>query len=176
MLGRAVNSVLKHNLPAYPWGNALPVLRNADFKICNLECVISDRGQPWPDKAFNFRSDPKNVKVLKTANFSPVSVANNHTLDFGVEALEQSLNILKRNRVNFAGAGIDAVEELVSGKQTHDFPLTFERGKQLGLNISDNVPKVIDQLMALYTQPPLEKRSVEYIPTPYIPTVPKRSE
>ncbi len=110
MLGRTVNAVLKHNHYSYPWGNTRPVLKSADFKICNLECVISDVGQPWPKKAFNFRTDPKNIEVLEIANFSPVSLANNHSLDFGAQALEQSLNILKQNLVNFAGAGVDSIE------------------------------------------------------------------
>lgn len=110
MLGRTVNAILKQKTPEFPWGDTLAILKSADFKICNLECVISDLGEPWPDKAFHFRSDPKNVEVLKVANFSPVSVANNHTLDFGAEALKQSLEILKENLINCAGAGSDNVE------------------------------------------------------------------
>lgn len=110
MLGRTVNVILKHNPSEFLWGDTLPILKNADFKICNLECVISDIGEPWPNKAFNFQTDPKNVKVLKIADFSPISLANNHSLDFGTQALEQSLNILKQSLINFAGAGVDSIE------------------------------------------------------------------
>lgn len=105
MLGRTVNAILKHNPPIFPWGDTLSILQNADFKICNLECVIADAGEPWPDKTFHFRTDPKNVEVLNIARFSPISIANNHTLDFGTQALEQMINILKANSINFAGAG-----------------------------------------------------------------------
>lgn len=110
MLGRGVNEYLKHESTSYPWGNTLPVIKNADFKICNLECVITDRGNPWPDKTFHFRTDPKNAECLKTAGFSPVSIANNHTLDFGEKALDQMISILKADSINFAGAGQNLTE------------------------------------------------------------------
>ncbi len=122
MLGRGVNAVLKHNPPSYPWGNTLPIIRpkkelqpasifqSADLRICNLECVIADTGAPRPNKTFHFRTDPKNVESLKVAGFSPISIANNHTLDFGPQALEQMINILKANSINFAGAGPDITE------------------------------------------------------------------
>lgn len=84
MLGRMVNAVLQEESAAYPWGNTLPVFRDASARICNLECVISDRGSPWSvtPKVFHFRSDARNVGVLKTAGIDTVSLANNHTLDF----------------------------------------------------------------------------------------------
>lgn len=110
MLGRGVNAALKHNPPSYPWGNTLPIFKSADLRICNLECVIADVGEPWPNKTFHFRTDPKNIEVLKLANLSPVSLANNHALDFGPEALGQMINILKKESINFAGAGSDIIE------------------------------------------------------------------
>ncbi len=110
MIGRGVNAILRHNPPSYPWGNTLSFFHDADLKVCNLECVIADTGKPWPGKTFHFQTDPKNVEVLKIARFSPISIANNHTLDFDAEALEQMTNILKSNSVNFAGAGENIVE------------------------------------------------------------------
>lgn len=110
MLGRGVNAILKDRPAPYPWGDTLDIIHDADLKICNLECVISDIGDPQPGKTFNFRTDPKNIESLKIARFSPVSIANNHTLDFGAQALEQMANILKINSINFAGAGADIIE------------------------------------------------------------------
>lgn len=65
MLGRLVNEALKHEPHEYPWGDTLDILKNADLRICNLECVISDVGQPWSEtaKAFHFRTDEKNTAV-----------------------------------------------------------------------------------------------------------------
>ncbi len=107
MLGRGVNEVLRATSPEYPWGDTLPRFRSVDFRMCNLECAISTRGEPWPDKAFHFRSDPNNVAVLEVAGIDAVSLANNHALDFGPDALADTMAILDRARIAHAGAGMD---------------------------------------------------------------------
>jgi poly-gamma-glutamate capsule biosynthesis protein CapA/YwtB (metallophosphatase superfamily) len=105
MLGRLVNRVLKTAPPEYPWGDVLPVLRSADALVPNLECVISDLGEPWPGKTFVFRSDRKNVEVLERARVTALSLANNHALDMGDEALGECLAILAERGILAAGAG-----------------------------------------------------------------------
>jgi poly-gamma-glutamate capsule biosynthesis protein CapA/YwtB (metallophosphatase superfamily) len=107
MLGRLVNEALKERPPDYPWGDTLTLLRGADFRLCNLECAISDDGEPWSasPKEFHFRSDAKNVGVLLAAKVDAVSLANNHALDFGYGALLDMLRILDGAGVAHAGAG-----------------------------------------------------------------------
>ncbi|MDW7981972.1 MAG: CapA family protein [Thermomicrobium sp.] len=110
MLGRLVNRVLRDVLPQFVWGDVLPVLLGADARIANLECVLSDRGEPWPGKRFVFRSDRKNVAVLAAAHITAVSLANNHVLDFGDEALREMLESLDATGIARAGAGRDEEE------------------------------------------------------------------
>ncbi len=110
MLGRLVNRVLEHKPPEYPWGEALGLLQDADCVLCNLECVLADRGSPWPGKIFTFRSDRRNVAVLTAGSVRAVSLANNHVLDFGEEALVECLSVLDRAGIGRAGAGRDAEE------------------------------------------------------------------
>lgn len=112
MLGRLVNEVLKKEPPEYPWGDTLDIFKKADISICNLECVISDKGQPWTitPKVFHFRSDSKNVSALKKAQINMVSLANNHILDYEEEAMLDCLEILDRNNIEHSGAGINLVE------------------------------------------------------------------
>jgi len=107
MLGRLVNQALKHKDPDYVWGDTLPLFRAADVRICNLECVLSDRGRPWsvPPKVFHFRSDAKNVSVLAAAGIDVVSLANNHVLDYEYVALLEMLDILERAAIRYSGAG-----------------------------------------------------------------------
>lgn len=107
MLGRLVNEVLKEKPLAYPWGDTLPLLYDADVRLCNLECVLSDRGKPWSatPKVFHFRSDAKNIQTLQAAHIDAVSLANNHTLDFDYEGLFHMLNTLKESGIHYAGAG-----------------------------------------------------------------------
>lgn len=107
MLGRLVNDALKTRPPEFPWGNTLPLFKEADARIINLECVISDRGEPWSitPKVFHFRTDAKNIDCLKIAGINAVSLANNHTLDFEYEAAFEMLNALDKAGIAHAGAG-----------------------------------------------------------------------
>lgn len=107
MLGRLVNERLKTAGPAYPWGDTLRVLRQADLRIANLECVLADGGVPEPGKVFTFRSDAKNVRSLVAAQIDVVSLANNHVLDYGPDALGEMLPALERHGIFHAGAGPD---------------------------------------------------------------------
>ncbi len=108
MLGRMVNRVLRTAPPEYPWGDTLALCAQADFRVCNLESAICARGEPWPDKAFHFRTDTKNVAVLGAAAINCVSLANNHTLDYGYEGLADTLKTLTAAGIAHAGAGKDA--------------------------------------------------------------------
>lgn len=107
MLGRLVNRYLLRADPSYPWGDTIDLLRTADWRACNLECVISDRGQAWHPKlkAFHFRSDLKNLAVLRSAAIDAVSLANNHILDFGHDALWDTVAGLDGLGIVHAGAG-----------------------------------------------------------------------
>jgi len=136
MLGRLVNEALENLPPEYPWGNTLPVLLGADWRLCNLECVISDRGMPWSEypKLFHFRSDAKNIAVLKTARINAVTLANNHVLDYGYDALAEMLEILDRAGIVHSGAGLNDTEaSRVAISEVH--------GRKLGiLAFTDNEP------------------------------------
>jgi len=109
MLGRMVNEALRRASPNYPWGDTRDILLAADWRCCNLECVISDRGEAWePElKAFHFRSAFKNLAVLESARINAVALANNHALDFGYAALSQMLDGLDSLGIRHAGAGAD---------------------------------------------------------------------
>lgn len=107
MLGRLVNRVLLSRPPEYVWGDHWAALRAADLRFINLECVISDRGSPWQPghKMFHFRAHPKAIAVLRAAGIDGVSLANNHTLDYGAEALRDCLRRLDEAGIRRAGAG-----------------------------------------------------------------------
>jgi len=58
-------------------------------------------------------------------------------------------------------------ETLSQGTWTHDYPITFEEAKEMGLPVSPAIPDEIHQLMALFPQPARQRPSVEYVPLPY---------
>ena len=53
---------------------------------------------------------------------------------------------------------------LSEGRWTHDFPITFDYAKELGLHVSSDMPSEILDLMALYPQPTRSLPTVEYLP------------
>ena len=58
-------------------------------------------------------------------------------------------------------------EKLSTGTWTHDYPITAEEGKSLGLPVSTEMPEEVYQFMALFPQPTRTRPSVEYVPVPY---------
>jgi poly-gamma-glutamate capsule biosynthesis protein CapA/YwtB (metallophosphatase superfamily) len=112
MLGRGVNEALRGMRPEEPWGEVLPLLEAADLRIVNLECAITDHRRRWErtPKVFHFRADPAAVEVLRAARIDAVSLANNHTLDYGERGLLDTLECLERAGIRYAGAGRDREE------------------------------------------------------------------
>ncbi|WP_214322564.1 CapA family protein [Nonomuraea sediminis] len=85
------------------------LLAGADFVLLNLECCISDRGSPWggPAKVFHFRAPPRAADLLSELGVGCVTLANNHALDFGYDALADTFDHLARAGIRFVGAGQD---------------------------------------------------------------------
>ena len=78
MLGRYVNEMLKTVQPEEVWGDLLPHLAQADLRIVNLECALTNHLRPWTRtrKMFHFRADPKAVRVLQAARIDACALAN----------------------------------------------------------------------------------------------------
>lgn len=96
--------------PAWPWGEALPVLAAAapDVRIVNLETSVT-RGDAFaPGKEVHYRMHPANMPALTVARPDVCVLANNHTLDFGRAGLLETLDSLSGAGLRAAGAGRDA--------------------------------------------------------------------
>lgn len=92
----------------YPFVKMLPYFTGAQIIFGNVEGPLTDRGTPEQDKTFVFRSPPAKVSAaLKAAGFNVVSLANNHTLDYGAEGLSQTIETLDQAGIQHAGAGAD---------------------------------------------------------------------
>uniref|UniRef100_A0A832MIY6 CapA family protein n=1 Tax=Eiseniibacteriota bacterium TaxID=2212470 RepID=A0A832MIY6_UNCEI len=78
----------------------------ADLAVVNLECPFTERGVRL-EKNFNFRARPELVEILKLGGVDVVSLANNHTMDWGVEGLEDTLATLNAAGIGRFGAGRD---------------------------------------------------------------------
>lgn len=111
-LGGRVNTIIKQNSYLYPVSKLKPILTHADITFGNLECALSNRGQPVGNKEFTFCGSPQNIQTLLSGGFDLVSVANNHSKDFGVDAFLDTLKILAENGVKPVGGGKNLDEAL----------------------------------------------------------------
>lgn len=78
---------------------------SADMTMINNEFPFSNRGTQHPDKQYTFRVDPKYVSMLQDMGVDVASLANNHALDFGTEALLDSFTTFDDAGIPYVGAG-----------------------------------------------------------------------
>jgi len=107
MLDRGVEQVVREEGKSFkfPFLEIKDYLLEADILFGNLESVISDQGYQIK-QVYPFRAEPESIKGLKEAGFDIVSCANNHALDYGSEALKDSIVRLSRNNIECVGAGL----------------------------------------------------------------------
>ncbi len=78
---------------------------NADLNMFNQEFPFSTRGTPMENKKYTFRTDPSYVKVFQEMGADVVSLANNHALDYGQDALVDTFTTLDNAGIPYVGAG-----------------------------------------------------------------------
>jgi len=133
MLGRLVNEKIDQTSYAYPWGNVLPLLKQTDLNIINLETTLTNATEKV-QKTFNFKATPDKIKTLQEAHIDVVSLANNHILDFGQEGLFETITTLNSIGIKHVGAG--------KNKATAQQPVIIEKnGIKIGIiGFTDNEP------------------------------------
>lgn len=112
MLNRGVEYQIKKQGKGdwkFPFLKIKKEFEKADIVFGNLEGPISDKGQKVGSK-YSFRAEPEAVEGLKYAGFNILSLANNHAFDYGREALEQTMEILKEQGIEYVGAGLNQEE------------------------------------------------------------------
>ncbi len=91
----------------FPFEPVKPFIQDADLVFGNLESPISDRGTAEPGKYCTFRSYKHTVNCMVYADLDAVSLANNHCLDFGPDALNDTLMYLDRSNISYCGVYFD---------------------------------------------------------------------
>src|SRR2546430_12550532 len=106
MLGRGVAQRLETEPPESLFAAELvDVVHQAALCVLNLECCISARGEPAPGKVFHFRAPPWATQALTHLGVNCVTLANNHALDFGQDALLDTLAHLDAAGIQAVSAG-----------------------------------------------------------------------
>ncbi|MCM1334208.1 MAG: CapA family protein [Bacteroides sp.] len=90
---------------SYPFEDVAPYFRAADLAFVNLETSVSTRGESEKPEGFGFRTDPAYLAVYREAGIDLVSLANNHTRDYGNEAFADTILHLGESGIDQVGAG-----------------------------------------------------------------------
>lgn len=109
------------------------------------------------------------LAAVKEKNINEVDDKTLILADIARKAIRQVLETVQRLATQTYGStqAANLAEELVSGQWTHDYPITVDEARQLGLNISTEMPADLYQMMSLYPQANARRPSVEFIPLPY---------
>ncbi|HUY79501.1 MAG TPA: CapA family protein, partial [Ktedonobacterales bacterium] len=107
MLGRGVNNqMIANNDYLYPYRPIHDELMTADFRVANLECMITDLVAPPTDPStFTFISAKKAVDGLVYAGFDTLTLANNHSNAEGQTVFQDMLATLRSNNILPCGGG-----------------------------------------------------------------------
>ena len=108
---------------------AAPFFKAADIAMANLEGTLLQGGEPAKvaveGRSYLFRSPPSYALNLKEAGISMVSLANNHTMDFGRPGLLSTKRSLEKAGVDFSSKGGEIAEFLVRGVRVGILSLSF---------------------------------------------------
>lgn len=111
-------------------------MRQADVTVVNEEFPFSTRGTPMQDKQYTFRTDPSYASAFADMGVDVVSLANNHALDFGPEALLDTFAVLDEAGIPYAGAG--------ETRERAAQPVYLERGgRTIGILAASRVIPVV---------------------------------
>ena len=111
------------------------------------------------------------ASLVKLAESKPIADIDDRSwllADVGRKAIEQirsQVKSLLEGKYSTEKAG-ELAQILTEGRWTHDYPITYEEAKNLGLHVEKGIPAELYQLMSLYPQPVRHQPSVEYIPIP----------
>ena len=87
------------------FNDIMPIFKNADFVLGNLEFVLTDSPKPITKAGPILHGKTSYIKTLKAAGIDAVSLANNHIKDCGEDGVLSTINACKENDVDFFGAG-----------------------------------------------------------------------
>lgn len=94
----------------WPWGDLLATLERErpSVRVINLETAVTTSSDFAVGKSVHYRMHPANIGALEVVRPDVCALANNHVLDFGPAGLVETLDVLDRAGLRYAGAGRSA--------------------------------------------------------------------
>jgi poly-gamma-glutamate synthesis protein (capsule biosynthesis protein) len=105
MLAGKWTATISQNGYEYPFQGVAAELKKGDITIANLESPIARGGSEYTGKKFRFRAEPQVAEALNKSGINLVTLANNHSMDFGGPALVETMKNLKSAGIAWIGAG-----------------------------------------------------------------------
>ena len=87
-------------------GDAKEIFKSADLAVINLETAITDHTQKRK-KQYNFKSRIELLHNLKKSGVDVVSIANNHSFDYGLKGFKDTLESIAKSEMDFVGGGLN---------------------------------------------------------------------
>lgn len=110
MMGKIAQSTIRDRGLDYPFAGVRDVIEKSDIAFANLEAPISSRGREKIKKMYRLRVHPAQARAITHSGIDVVSLANNHMMDFDVQALSDTIKHLDAWGIAHSGAGLDLEE------------------------------------------------------------------
>lgn len=126
-------------------------LNGADIFLANQEFPFGTTGMPAEDKQYTFEIEPSYIDIFTDMGIDIVTLANNHALDYGKDALSETFSILDAAGIERIGAGND-VEEASRLKviEKNGMKIGFLAGTRVIPEVSWNIENGGPGLLATY--------------------------
>ena len=105
MLGGSVAEKVSRCGPFFPFEKLSAEMQPSDMFFGNLECTLCENDKPPRPKKILLHSDVSVIKGLKKSGINIVSLANNHSFDYGCEAFTESRRALENSGIKCVGGG-----------------------------------------------------------------------
>lgn len=136
MMSGRVEALLREKSFAYPFVHTRSLFQQDTLTIANLETPITLKGTPAANKEYVYKSPPEALDAMKKAGIDLVNLANNHSMDQGVDGLLDTMTALKEREIAYVGAGEDDTQAFA--------PVIIERNdmKLAFIGVSRVIPEV----------------------------------
>lgn len=171
-----IAKALKHHkgkkiviVPHYAMSGGTLIALAADEIIMDPDAVLGplDPQIQTPQGVF---PAPSLVKIARTKGVqaSDTTLILADIAEKALREIQDTIVFLLRDKLGEEKArGI--AKKLTEGYYTHDYPITVDELKNMGLPVSTNVPPEVYMLMELYPQAIQQRPGIEYLPRPQIP-------
>lgn len=132
MLGGRWEQQVARNDYFHPFEKITAELKKGDIRLVNLEAPLTNRGSEYTDKKYRFRIKPQAATALKKAGITTVTLANNHSMDYGAEGLLDTLRQLSQAGIGHVGAG----ENLAAARRALIYDIRGTRVALLGYSLT----------------------------------------